>query len=301
MEPTTEKKVFRSLIKKYFSIDLLVEFEKLSMRHDIDNNAKSIVINSLLEQNKIPFSKLGCGTNRYGVSIDGYVCKFALDKLGKMDNRREFKYSPVLYPDVIKVYESIPNGLIAVSEYITVFDKDMYYQNQNRMRKILKRICDQYLVGDIGLSTNNYMNWGVRDDGSIASLDFAYIYSLSANSFVCKACNTDSFIQYDDDFNLLICPNCGKKYSFKQIRKTISNAAEEAEVGDIRDVGYVLHEQSEELEVDPQKSIFMNIDDEEDNEVTNDGEVDEEEEVSLDDLTVEDRFNLMEETNHGKA
>lgn len=290
-----QKKVFRSLIKKYFTTDLLVEFEKLSMRHDIDNNAKSMVINTILEENGIPFSKLGCGTNRYGVAIDGYVLKFALDKLGKMDNRREFKYSPVLYPDVIKVYESLPTGLIAVSEYITVFDKDMYYANQDRMRKILKRICDRYLVGDIGLSTNNYMNWGVRDDGSIASLDFAYIYSLSANSFVCRACNADAFVQYDDDFNMLICPACGKKYSFKQLRKTISNAAEEAEVGDIREDGYVLHDQCEELTIDPKKSIFMNIDKEEDNEVSNPVvEEEESEEDILDNLSDGDRFDLME-------
>ena len=294
-------KTYRSLIKKYFSVDLLVELEKLSMRHDLDNNAKSVIINKLLEDNNIPFSKLGCGTNRYGVSVDGYVLKFALDKLGKMDNRREFKYSPLLYPDVIKVYESLPTGLIAVSEYITVFDKDMYYSNQDRMRHILKRICDQYLVGDIGLSTNNYMNWGVRDDGSIASLDFAYIYSLSANSFVCRACDSGSFVVYDNDFNTLVCPSCGHKYSFKQLRKTISNEAEEAEVGDISEVGYVLHAQAEDHEVDPAKSIYMKNNEEEDKTITNEEPIEEEEdpEDELDELSYEDRIKMMEENYHG--
>lgn len=248
---------FHSRIKEHFgNEELIVELEKLSRRYDIDNNAKTVVIYEVLRKYGIQFEKLGPGTNRLGIQIDGYVFKIALDALGHMDNRREFKYSPELYPDVIKVYECMPNGLIAVSEYVTVFDRDMYYSNTEKMRKILSRLCERYLIGDIGISANNFMNWGVRNDGSICSLDFAYIYDITSDAFLCT-CKDHPYVEYDSDFNNLICPVCKKKYSFAQIRRRISDKMEEEEVGDIREKAYILKDVNQELEINPSLSQFM--------------------------------------------
>lgn len=255
------EKRFHSRIKEHFqNSDIIVELEKLSRRYDIDNNTKCLVIYDLLKNHGIEFEKLGPGTNRLGIQIDGYVFKIALDALGHMDNRREFKYSPELYPDVTKVYECMPNGLISVSEYVTVFDKDMYYNHTDKMRKILRRLCDRYLIGDIGISVNNFMNWGARTDGSICSLDFAYIYSIRSDAFVCT-CKDHPYVEYDADFNNLICPACKKKYSFAQIRRRISDAAEEEEVGDIRSQAYIIRDETENLEIVPELSPFMKEED----------------------------------------
>lgn len=247
-------KVFRSLIKKYFPIELLMELDKLTNNYELDNNHKNAEVERLLTEYNVPYEILGTGTNRTGVLIDGYAVKIALDRLGKMDNRREFKYTSKLQPYVVKVYESNKQGLIAVTEYITIFSIDDYYDRQTEMRAILKDISRNFLIGDIGITSNNYVNWGIRGDGSICILDFAYIYALSYKSFSCT-CNDNALLEYDNDFVNLTCPVCGKKFTFGQIRRRITRKDEEAEVGDITELGYILKEVEEEHEIEPDKVI----------------------------------------------
>lgn len=248
-----KSKIFRSLIKKYFPIDLLIKLSQLTLYHDVDNNTKTDEIKSLLEKYKVPYTSLGNGTNRYGVLIDGYAVKIALDRMGKIDNKREFKYAKKLYPSVVKVYECTEDGLIATFEYISIFTLYDLGQYQEEMREILTEISQNYLVGDIGISSDNYINWGIREDGSIAILDFAYIYSLSYRGFVCT-CEDEGTLQFDKDFNYLICPICRKKYTFADIRRRISSKDEIEEIGDIKEIGYVLNDDVEELEIDPEKT-----------------------------------------------
>lgn len=207
------------------------------------NDDKVLVIYDLLNKYKLPWSQLGSGTNRVGILIDGYVFKFALDKDGMIDNRREFLYTKVLQPGAIKIYECIPNGLIAVSEYVTGSEASDFANEENRakMRKILSDISDRFLIGDVGFSSKNFGNWGKRTDGSICMLDFAYIYSISYRTFVCR-CDDRTLMRYDRDFVNLYCPRCGRKYTFGDIRKRISKALQEEEIGDIRRLGYNLRE-----------------------------------------------------------
>lgn len=248
-----DKKTFRSLIKKYFPVELLIKLDQLTMTHDIDNNSKTPELTALLEEYNVPFTPLGNGTNRYGILVDGYAVKIALDRMGKIDNKREFKYTKKLYPSVVKVYECLETGLVATFEYITIFSLDDYYDNQEEMRRILKEISENFLVGDIGISQHNYVNWGTRSDGSIAILDFAYIYSLSYKGFQCT-CEDEGTLEFDNDFNYLVCPFCRKKWSFGDVRKRITKADEIAEIGDIMKLGYVLKKDEEELVIDPTKS-----------------------------------------------
>lgn len=248
-----KKKVFRSLIKKYFPVDLLIKLDQVTMMHDVDNNTKSEDVKALLKEYNVPYTSLGNGTNRYGILIDGYAVKIALDRAGKIDNKREFKYAKRLEGKVAKTYECLETGLIAVLEYLTVFSLDDFYDNQDRMREILKEISENYLVGDVGINADNYINWGTRSDGSIAILDFAYIYSLSYQGFKCT-CEDEGIIEFDNDYNFLKCPFCNKKYSFSDIRRRITKEDEIKEIGDIMELGYVLHKEEEELEIDPAKT-----------------------------------------------
>ena len=84
---------FRSLIKKYFPTELLVQLEVVANDKQISNNQKTDEIVYLLNKYDVPFSPLGNGTNRYGILIDGYAVKIALDRAGQIDNMREFKYA----------------------------------------------------------------------------------------------------------------------------------------------------------------------------------------------------------------
>ena len=247
------KKTFRSLIKKYFPVELLIKIDILTETYDVDNNTKTKDIINLLNEYNVPFSPLGNGTNRYGILIDGYAVKIALDRMGKIDNKREFKYTKKLYPSVVKVYECLETGLIAVTEYITIFSLDDFYDRQSEMRDILEEISRSYLIGDIGISTNNYVNWGTRNDGSIAILVFAYIYALSYKGFQCT-CEDEGMLEFDKDYVYLICPFCKKKWEFKDIRRRITKQDEINEIGDIMELGYILKSEEEVHEVDPTKS-----------------------------------------------
>lgn len=241
-----KSKVFRSLIMKYFPVDLLIQLDEISLQRDIDNNTKTPEIIELLRKYNVPFEPLGNGTNRYGIIVDGYAFKIALDGAGKIDNKREFKYSKAMYPSAVKVYECTTTGLLASFEYVTLFTLDDFYMYQEDMRTILREISQNFLVGDIGITSKNYVNWGIRNDGTICILDFAYIYSLSYKGFKCT-CEDEGILQFDNDFVYLKCPICGKKYSFADIRRRITKADEAAEIGDISQLGYILHSKEEEL------------------------------------------------------
>lgn len=77
-----EKKKFRSILLKYISKELYMELLKLTMMYDIDNNAKGFELKRLLTEYNVPYTSLGSGTNRFGILIDGYAVKFALDADG---------------------------------------------------------------------------------------------------------------------------------------------------------------------------------------------------------------------------
>lgn len=228
----------RSLIQKYFTPDRYIDLLKITMMNDIDNNSKYIWIMEYLKDQDIPAQILGSGTNRCGALIEGYAFKFALDRAGKIDNRREALYTVPLHPIVIKVYESIPDGMIATSEYVQIFTIDEYMERKDEMRSMLEKIADMgFLIGDVGISTKNYVNWGIRNDGSICIMDFAYIYNTKYATFKCKCGGT---LTYDKDFNFLICNSCSEKYTFGNIRRRISRQDQENEIGDIRRTGYCL-------------------------------------------------------------
>lgn len=234
-----EKKLYRSLLLEEFTPERCFELEKLSRSFSISNNKKVDIIREKLDEWGIEYASLGPGTNRYAFMKDGYVIKVALDKDGKIDNKREFIYSLALQPYVVKCYETFADGLLAVFEYVEIFTIDDYWKSQERMREMLSDIAQNFLIGDVGISSTNYVNWGFRDDGSLVILDYAYIYSVAFKKFTCN-CSPHSVLHYDKDFNNLICPVCGKKYDFKTIRKKISREDQDIEIGDLTEKGYVI-------------------------------------------------------------
>jgi hypothetical protein len=199
----------------------------------------------------MPFEGLGSGTNRMAILIEGYAVKIALDKDGMSDNRREMLYTKQLQPYVVKVTESTPNGLIAVTEFVEIFTLAEFHEHQEEMAEILSQISTQFLIGDCGITGKNYVNWGTRNDGTICILDFAYIYSVQYKIFGC-ACNDEALLKYDKSYVNLICPICGRKYTFGEVRRKITKAQQEEEIGDIRRLGYNLKNSEENVQVIPE-------------------------------------------------
>ena len=62
-------------------------------------------------------------------------------------------------------------------------------------------------------------------------------------------------MQYDKDFVNFICPRCGRKYSFGEIRRKVTRKAQKEEIGDISEIGYNLHSDTEVLDIDPRFTI----------------------------------------------
>lgn len=248
-----------SLIKKYFPVEALIDLNYV-IRSGYDQNDKTIVVNEILDNYNIPYSKLGSGTNRYCVMIDGYAVKIALDTAGMTDNLREFNYAKNLGDKVVSVYETLPDGLVAVFSYIYFFDVAQFRDREvkSEIRKILREITEQFVVGDLGITEKNATNWGITRDGKIQALDFAYIYKASYKLFSCKnsKCNSDEILQYDPNYNQLVCNTCGEKFSFSQIRKYISKDDENEELKTKADMAYIISHDMEEVEFDPVKSDY---------------------------------------------
>ena len=240
-ENIIKKKVHRrSLLNRYFTDEIKMELLKITFLTEFNNNEKSELARKVLNKYNIPYNSLGNGTNRLGVQIDGYAVKIALDADGMIDNRRETLYSSKLQPYVIKVYEAYQNGLIMVCEYVRPFGMDDLSMYKGRVQSILKEISETFFIGDVGLTPKNYANWGFRlSNNEVVCLDFAYIYSVSYNLFRCPKCK-DRLLKYDNNFVKLSCPICGREYEFGDIRRRISSAKQEEEIGNILRLSYVI-------------------------------------------------------------
>ena len=245
-----EERTYRSLLLEIFTPEQAIELEKIQRTYSITNNQKIKIYREKLDEWGIVYAPIGGGTNRYAFMVDGYIVKIACDGDGKIDNKREFIYSIPLQPYVIKCYETYADGLMSIFEYVEAFTIDDFWKNQGKMKEILSEIGNQFLIGDVGITSTNYVNWGFRDDGSIVILDYAYIYSVAFKQFTCP-CSPSSMLYYDKDFNKLVCNCCGKIYTFREVRKRISRKDQDEEIGDLYKKGYILTDKEQVKEFNP--------------------------------------------------
>ncbi|MFN4245854.1 MAG: hypothetical protein ACK4F9_06910 [Brevinematia bacterium] len=230
-------KRLRSRILQYFNKSLLQDLYKITKNNTVsDNNIKADVMIETLQRHGVDFVELGPGTNRLAILIDNYVFKIALDKWGMRDNLNEFTVSKELQPYVVKTYET--NELISVCEYVTLISKEEFEEQKEVIRDILSIIGESYLLGDVGTVGQNFCNWGYRDNGELVILDFAYIFRIQGDELLCS--KDKSILNYDENFHNLICPKCGKKYTFMDIRRRITMEQEKRENEIAKQLAYKL-------------------------------------------------------------
>lgn len=255
-------KTLRSLIHEKIPLDLRVQIELLSRRRDLINEEKHQELIKLLRSFNIEdIIPLGPGTNRYAFKLNGFVVKVATDHDGKIDNLKEFKMAKRLYPYVTKIYEVSENGTLLVAEYIQPFQS---YQEMCRyaeqIREILTKLSSVYLIGDVGITSKNFANWGLRvGTEDPVCLDFAYVYEVSSELFICRHCKTNAMLIPNKDFTELFCPNtaCGRRYKFEDIRARIGNDIHRHEIGDLSQEGYELTESNVSVELDEKRSNYL--------------------------------------------
>jgi hypothetical protein len=253
------QKVLRSTICELFPFDLRVELELLSKRRDISNKEKQTELFNLFRKYDIEAVPLGPGTNRYAFKLNSYAIKFATNNDGKIDNLKEFKMAKRLYPNVIKVYEVSMNGTILVTEYIQPFESfSEMLSHEKEIKKILSDMSSVYMFGDVGVIEKNYANWGIRiGTTEPVCLDFAYVYDVSSDIFICHACHNDAMLSLTSDFASLKCPSCGKVYKFEEIRRRIGNDIHNHEIGDLTTEGYVLETSNVPVTLDENRSPYL--------------------------------------------
>ena len=256
---------FNSLIKKYFSDELMKKLKRIyeakneiripkeeynkfrfpiSARKDKDKE-EYVLIKILNNNTKINLVKnyinmywrdkvinFGTGTNRVAVMTDNYVFKIALDLAGCVDNMHEFKMSAELYPDVTKTYET--NKLICVSEYVQVISNtEEFILRKQEILSMLKRLSEKTsLMLDVGYVKKNMSNLGVRaSDNKVVILDFGYIYTkLDGIELTCS--NEDCVrkhglvdLEYNSTYSALVCPKCGSEYGVTELQSLITDEA----------------------------------------------------------------------------
>lgn len=255
-------KELRSLIHERFPLDLRVQIELLSRRRDISNGEKQEELITMLRKNNIDVVPLGPGTNRYAFKLDGFVVKVATDHDGKIDNMKEFKMAKVLFPYVTKIYEISENGTLLVAEYIQPFASfTEMLQYKDRIIEILNQLSSLYLIGDVGVVAKNYSNWGTRvGSKEPVCLDFAYVYKVSSQLFMCPKCGT-GMLQPSADFSYLVCGDsrCGKKVLFEEIRMKIGNDMHRHEIGNLAEVGYPLNDSHVITTLDHDRSGYLHV------------------------------------------
>lgn len=264
MENVMEVKRYNSLIKTLISDKMMREMEKIyyaknsfiiskklfnsykridTLRYknyDDDNieiqirnnNDKIVLFKNLIWRYWDDSVTFGTGTNRLGVIHNSYVFKIACDYAGCVDNMHEFIMSKELQPYVLKTYET--NELIAVSEYVRVYNKDADFENaKDEILEILRDLSQRTsLMIDVGFITKNKTNWGYRpSDGKSVILDYGYIYTeLDGISLACsdKKCNKSNGVvrlEYTENYSELICPKCGAKYGSDKLQCLITQEA----------------------------------------------------------------------------
>lgn len=165
------------------------------------------------------FKKIGVGTNRViykNLNCEHQVLKIAFDSVALQDGPREYVNQKYLLPLCTKIFEVSPNNVITSSEYvdaIKTYDEFGLYSDIVYDIIVDKFIANGFLLDDIGFSF--YKNWGLRFGFPIL-LDFPYLYKFNDPSQL--KCHNEingnlcsGYLEYDEMFNYLYCPVCGKR------------------------------------------------------------------------------------------
>lgn len=224
--------IVASKIKQMFPGELLRYIAAICDTRRIDSSRKKMItLGNLLYSNGIDFEILGGATNRIALQIDGYAVKFAMDEQGYKDNWVEYALSPELQPYVTRSYET--NGYILIAECVEVMTEEKFTLHKNEILKILDRLCNDYLLGDVGYIKKNMTNWGLRD-GTPVILDYAYCHRATEGLFTCSQCG--SILTYDSVYDIIMCTNkvggCKARYTYND-RKRIQG--DEVDLNMIRD------------------------------------------------------------------
>lgn len=214
------KKKFRSRLNA-LPLELKCEIGEIPLQKGMRPTSRKEKVIEILNKYHIDWVEIGTGTNRFIVKYDGYALKIALDREGIADNKQEFAICESLMPNVAYAHEISIGGHLLVASYCPAFTthNEMWSHN-GAIREILNEWSKRYLLGDVGLVSTNYANWGLAPGNRPVCIDYAYIFPASLNLFKCICGNKT--MKLDGTFAQYQCTKCGKQYQDRELRAKIS-------------------------------------------------------------------------------
>lgn len=192
-----------------------------------DPTKKKKLITSIMEARG--FRRINCGTNRIVFKYkedQRFLVKVAFDQVAISDNLAEMRNQEYLKPFCAKCFEVSPCGTVGMFERVVpVLNKDQFISIGERVFDIIVNcFIGKFIMADFG--NRYYRNWGVRKGAHPVILDYPYLYELDPTKLTCTKYDPKSptkqcggVIDYDDGFNYLICPKCGKMYLASDLAK----------------------------------------------------------------------------------
>ncbi len=211
----------RSRLDENIPDDIKIKLYNISSDFTIDDdNVKADMISEVMES--IGFKEIGTGTNRIAFMKDGYVYKVALDDRGFIDNVSEYKRS-IEHPEYfVKVYET--NRTVLVCEYCELISEEDFRIRKHEIKDILTYLSQFYVMDDVGLTTKNYCNWGLRrsdnedEPDKLIIIDNAYFYPIR-NNWKMITCGCGGKIVPNSQFTGYMCSNtaCCLQYTVDEL------------------------------------------------------------------------------------
>ena len=262
-----------SLIKKNFSEEFMRKVYDIYSNDYISIVEKTIRFDKIFTEefgHRKDYRRIGEGTNRFVCLLDNHIIKVAYNYLAYIDNMNELAQAKYKSKYLAQAYET--NGIILVSEYVTVMDKDEFLASQYHINKILDTLAEDpsldndkrkfYILGDMGMSEKNYGNWGKRMNGDIVVLDYGYLYQLADNEWKevarCPICS--SSLEYTDDYSELKCTrtDCATKVKYTTLRNTFGYGEIIKNINkNLEDDRYVKFNSKGEIKVDVLEKVVV--------------------------------------------
>lgn len=270
-----------SLIKKNFTKEFMRKIYDIYSDDCMSIVEKTILFDKLFTEefgDRKDYRRIGEGTNRFVCLLDNHIIKVAYNYLAYIDNMNELAQAKYKKKYLAQAYET--NGLILVSEYVTVMDKAEFLENQLAISRILldleadrdpysKEKEKYYILGDMGMSNKNYGNWGRRMNGDIVVLDYGYLYQLSYKEWKevskCPVCG--SSLSYTEDYSELYCEKseCKTRVKYTTLRNNFgySNIIENIKYN-LNNDKYIKFDKNGKITVDVMEKVKVEEEKEED-------------------------------------
>ena len=205
-------------------LDMKYEVGEITFQKGMQAPMRKSKVVEILKKYNIDFTEVGTGTNRFIVKYDGFAVKIALDGDGIADNKQEYAVCNGLGRSVSRAFELSRGGHLLVAEYCPAFTSyQELFDRHITLERILGEWSQSYLLGDVGISRNNFANWGLRGNEPVC-IDYAYIFPASLHVFKC-ICGESNIAPTDQTFTAYKCLECGRVIEDASLRQRITPAA----------------------------------------------------------------------------